>query len=285
MEGSRLLSTLFFVGYVGVSVWFTSVSAIAAEATEADEAAEKLQRKKAAFKAGVQLKIGVNQKMEATLYKPPGAGPFPAVLVLHTSEGLSPGEHQFARMLAIKGGYVTLVPDFFKAYDLHQNIRDRTFTTHAQSIYADFASAIDMLKKMEGVQTDRVGAVGFSNGGYWALLLAAKGQVQAGVSHYGALNGAGTDNSLSAFQAAFTANSSPVLIMHGTDDRTVPSHYAEYLVSVLKKANAPHEFQLFRSAGHGWNATHYVEAANESREQTLRFLNATLRKKEQMGKP
>src|SRR6185503_11509490 len=98
----------------------------------------------------VQMKVGVDQKMEATLYKPAGSGPFPGVLVLHASSGLREPDHLYASQLADEG-YVCLVPDFFKAYDLHQEIRDRTFTTHAQSIYADFVSAIDTLKKTAGV--------------------------------------------------------------------------------------------------------------------------------------
>ncbi len=260
MEGIRLLRTLFLVVQVTVVLWFASNLAVAADA--------------------VQMKVGVNQKMEATLYKPAGSGPFPAVLVLHTSSGLRPPDHRYAGQLADEG-YVCLVPDFFKAYELHQDIRDRTFTTHAQSIYADFVNAIDTLKKTEGVQADRIGAVGFSNGGYWALLLAARGDIQAGVSYYGALNGAGTDNSLSAFRKAFTSNSSPVLVLHGAMDKTVAPRHAEYLKSVLTSAKAPHEFQMYRSAGHSYERGEPDdEATADSWQRTLRFFNATLKKKQ-----
>lgn len=258
LDGKKLLLTLFLAGPVGMTVWFASAGAIAADA--------------------VQLKTGAKQTMEATLYKPAGAGPFPAVLILHTSSGLRPPDHAYASKLADEG-YVCLVPDFFKAYDLSQDNRRLTFTTHAQSIHADFVGAIDMLKKMQGVQANRVGAVGFSNGGYWALLLAANGQIQAGVSYYGALTGAGTDKSLQAFQSAFTERSSPVLVLHGARDTTVASHNAELLVSMLKKANAPHEFRLYPSAGHSFERGNMdSEAAADGWERTLRFLNATLKK-------
>ena len=255
----KLLLALLFAGCAGATAWVAPGGAMAAET--------------------VQLRTGVNQAMEATLYKPTGAGPFPAVLVLHTSSGLRPADHSYAGKLA-EAGYVCLVPDFFKAYGLSQKTRQQTFTTHAQSLYADFASAIDMLKKMKEVQADRIGAVGFSNGGYWALMLAAKGQVQAGVSYYGAVNGAGTDNSLSAFQAAFTGKSSPVLVLHGVRDDTVAVRFAESLVSILKSANAPHEFKLYPNAGHSYERGNLdSEAAADSWEQTLRFFNATLVKK------
>ena len=260
MDWKKGLLALFLAGHSGMAVWFTSAVAIAADT--------------------VQLKTGAKQAMEATLYKPAGAGPFPAVLILHTSSGLRPPDHAYASKLADEG-YVCLVPDFFKAYGLSQGNRQQTFTTHAQSIHADFVAAIDMLKKTQGVQADRIGAVGFSNGGYWALLLAANGQIQAGVSYYGAVTGAGTDKSLQAFQTAFTEKSSPVLVLHGARDTTVAAQNAEYLVSILKKANVPHEFRLYPSAEHSFERGNMdSEAAADGWERTLRFLNATLKMKQ-----
>jgi carboxymethylenebutenolidase len=200
--------------------------------------------------------------------------------VLHTSSGLRPSDHRYAGQLADQG-YICLVPDFFKAYDLSDNTRDRTFTTHAQSIYADFVSAIDTLKKTDGVQADRIGAVGFSNGGYWALLLAAKGDVQAGVGYYAAVTGAGTDKSLNAMRSAFNAKSSPVLVLHGAMDRTVAPQFAEQLKSVLVSASVPHEFHMYPSAGHSYERGNLDnEAAADSWQRTLRFFEAHLKKKQ-----
>jgi carboxymethylenebutenolidase len=255
----RLLRALFFMMHAGVALWFGSSPATAADA--------------------MQVKVGVGQKMEATLYKPPGAGPFPAVLVLHTSGGLRPPDHAYASRLADEG-YVCLVPDFFTPYGLSQVNRQQTFTTHAQAIYADFVAAIDVLKKMKEVQADRIGAVGFSNGGYWALLLAARGDVQAGVSYYGAVNGAGTDNMLNAFRSAFTSKSSAVLVLHGAGDTTVSPQHADNLKSILTDAKAPHEFQLYASAGHSYDRGKQPDsnATNDSWQRTLRFLDKTLRK-------
>jgi carboxymethylenebutenolidase len=228
-----------------------------------------------------RIQTGASQKMEATLYKPAGAGPFPAVLVLHTSGGLRPADLAYASRLADEG-YVCLVPDFFTPYGLDQINRQHTFTTHARSIYADFVAAIDMLKKMKEVQADRIGAVGFSNGGYWALLLAARGAAQAGVSYYGAVNAVGTDNSLNALRMAFAANSSPVLVLHGAMDDVVLPRHAEYLKSVLIEAKAPHEFQLYDSVGHSYDRGKRPDsyAAEDSWKRTLHFFDSTLKKKQ-----
>jgi carboxymethylenebutenolidase len=261
MRRDRLLSVQVLAGIAGMAAWLAPASAIAAEV--------------------VRIKTGATQAMEATLYKPAGAGPFPAVLVLHTSGGLRPPDHAYASRLADEG-YVCLVPDFFTPYGLSQANRQQTFTTHAQAIYADFVAAIDMLKKMKEVRADRIGAVGFSNGGYWALLLAARGTVQAGVSYYGAVNGAGTDNSLHALRTAFTPNSSPVLLLHGAMDDTVLPRYAEYLKSALVDAKAPHEFQMYGSAGHSYDRGKQPDndARDDSWQRTLRFFGTTLGKKQ-----
>jgi carboxymethylenebutenolidase len=254
------LLALFAAGVAAVAASLLPASAVAADAT--------------------RIQTGAKQTMEATLYKPAGAGPFPAVLVLHTSSGLREADQEYARILADEG-YVCIVPDFFTPYGLSQANRRLTFTTYAQPIYADFLAALETLKKMNEVQADRIGAVGFSNGGYWALLLAARGAVQAGVSYYGAVNGAGTDNLLYTFRAAFTSSSSPVLVLHGALDDTVLPRHAESLKSLLADAKAPHEFQMYDSAGHSYNRgkRRDVKATDDSWQRTLRFFDATLRKK------
>ena len=38
------------------------------------------------------ISVGANKNMKATLFTPDGAGPFPGVLVLHTSGGLQDGD-------------------------------------------------------------------------------------------------------------------------------------------------------------------------------------------------
>src|SRR5262245_13535721 len=260
MVRNRLLAALALAGISAVACWLAPGGVLAADA--------------------VKIQTGVNQKMEATLYMPAGAGPFPAVLVLHTSSGLRPSDHGYASRLADQG-YVCLVPDFFTPYDLSDSNRRLTFTTHGKAIYADFVAARDMLKKMKEVQADRIGAVGFSNGGYWALLLAARGDIQAGVGYYGAVTGAGTDNSLSTFRAAFSSSSSPVLVLHGARDDTVLPRYAEHLKSILVEAKAPFEYQMYESAGHSFERGKNPDpgAADDAWQRSLRFFDTTLGKK------
>ena len=91
------------------------------------------------------IKVGVNKNIDAHQMTPDGPGPYPAILVLHTSGGLQAGDFEFAKRL-VQEGYVVLVPAFLEAYGIQAKTRQSTFTTHAQSIYADFGASLDLLR-------------------------------------------------------------------------------------------------------------------------------------------
>jgi carboxymethylenebutenolidase len=218
--------------------------------------------------------------MAAVLMTPDGPGPYPAILVLHTSGGMRPDDLEFAKGL-VKQGYVVLVPYFLEAYGIEAKTRQATFTTYAQPIYADFVASLKLLRKHPKVDGKKLGAIGFSNGGYFALWLAAIGQVQAGVSYYGALTGAGTDKALDLFRQVFTSGSAPVLILHGDRDSTVAVKYAIELDSILTAARSPHEFHQYAGAEHrfdrDWGGKN-KEAVTDAWQRTQAFLNQALKR-------
>jgi len=229
----------------------------------------------AAIADTTSVQVGVSKNMEARLLTPDGPGPYPAVLLLHTSGGLQAGDLNFATRL-VQLGYVVLVPSFLEAYGIQAKTRQQTFTTYADKIYADFVASLDYLRQNSKVDGRRVAAIGFSNGGYFALWLAATKKVQAGVSYYGAITGAGTDRSLSRFHDTFTETSSPVLILHGTDDSTVPFTKAVELDSILTAAKSPHEFHQYSGAGHRFDRDgggSNDAAALDAWQRTQEFMN------------
>jgi carboxymethylenebutenolidase len=224
--------------------------------------------------------VGAKQNMRAQLIAPDGAGPYPAVLVLHTSGGLQPDDLAFAERLA-QQGYVALVPAFMEAYGITARSRRDTFTVYAQPIHDDLVTALGMLSQHAKVKGGKLGAVGFSNGAYFAMWLAARANVAAGISYYGAVNGAGTDNSLSRFRAAFTAKSAPVLILHGQSDGTVPVQMAQELAEIVVAAHAPCSLQLYPGTDHRFDRTPEMpasrDAAADAWQRSLAFLAANLR--------
>jgi len=226
------------------------------------------------------VKVGVNKNISAQLMTPDGPGPYPAILVLHTSGGLQSGDLDFAKRL-VQEGYVALVPSFMEAYGIRPQTRQSTFTTYAEPIYADFIASLEMLRSNEKVNGKKLGAIGFSNGGYFALWLAATGQVQAGISYYGALSGAGTDKALNRFRQTFTSKSAPVLILHGSNDSTVPVRSAIELDTILTAAQSPHEFHQYMGAEHRFErdgGANNEAAAADAWQRSQAFLNEYLNK-------
>ena len=222
------------------------------------------------------ITVGASHKMRAYLVTPEGPGPFPAVLVLHTSGGLQGADTGFADRLS-QQGYVALVPAFLEAYSISPQQRRLAFTADAQPIFDDFTAALDTLRHTEKIDGTRLAAVGFSNGGYFALWLAAAGKVRCGVAYYGALTGAGTDTSLQRFRDAFSSKSSPVLVLHGDADATVPVGAAHRLVEILRTAHAPYEAKIFPGADHVFERALRNPADRAAAEEAWTLTTAFLR--------
>lgn len=122
---------------------------------------------------------GQPQDLPATLWKPDGDGPFPAVVMLHDCSGLgahssgAPG--RWANLLAAKG-YVVIMPDSYGPRGYPDGIctargDQRLPTTAAFPRAADAYAAIAYLRALAYVDGQHVGVMGGSAGG--AATLAA----------------------------------------------------------------------------------------------------------------
>lgn len=243
-------------------------------------AAAFLALAQSAHAASATIYAGVNGKMKAVLMTPDGPGRHPAVLVLQTSAGVERQDFEYADRL-VHEGYVALIPYYLDAYGISPLGRRKSFTKDAQPIYADLVACLDLLRKNDKVNGRNLGAVGFSNGGYFALWLAATGQVQAGISYYGAVTGDKSDNELNLFRRVFSAKSSPVLILHGDADSMVPVQKAIELDSILTASGASHEIHIYPGAEHRFDRSGGAAnktAANDAWTRSSEFLARNLKK-------
>ncbi len=101
------------------------------------------------------------------LTTPPGAGPFPAVALIHSCLGLPGNRAAFAATLA-SWGYVALYVDEFAPRGLNE-----TCSVDFPVGPADAAAALAYLERQPFVDARRVAIVGFSQGGDVALAVAA----------------------------------------------------------------------------------------------------------------
>ncbi|XP_042322657.1 LOW QUALITY PROTEIN: acyl-coenzyme A thioesterase 1-like [Sceloporus undulatus] len=100
-------------------------------------------------------------RLRATLFLPPGPGPFPGLLDLYGSGG---GLVEYRASLLASRGYVTLALAYLAFEDLP------SFPDVIELDY--FGEAVEFLKKQEQVQSTRIGVIGLSKGADIALALA-----------------------------------------------------------------------------------------------------------------
>jgi carboxymethylenebutenolidase len=225
------------------------------------------------------ITVGLRKNMEATLFTPNGPGPFPTILVMHTSGGISEADRGYCANLA-REGYICIAPAFLRAHGINNpELRRKSFTSEARPIFDDFVEIIGELDALPKAKKGAVGAVGFSNGGFFAMLLAATGRVKVGVSYYGALDGARTQPDLAPFSTRFTSASSPVLVLAGESDAVIGLKPPQKLEEILKTAGSRYEMKYYPNTGHDFDrsgstgANNAVSAA-DAWQRTLAFLRA-----------
>ena len=106
--------------------------------------------------------------IEATLIRPAGPGPFPAVVQLHGCGGIDAQSVRWARWLADRG-YVALVVDSFGPRRLKGDCRSGPDDPPLTARFDDAFGALRYLQSQTYVRADRVAAIGWSQGGVYAM--------------------------------------------------------------------------------------------------------------------
>jgi dienelactone hydrolase len=122
------------------------------------------------------------------LYRPAGAGPFPAIVLAHTCAGVGNHTEVWGKRLA-SWGYVTLAPDSFGPRG-EKSVCGRGRAVSGGMRVADIAGALDFLATQPFVAKGRIGMIGHSHGGWTTVRavqagynLAARG-LRGGVAYY-----------------------------------------------------------------------------------------------------
>ena len=222
----------------------------------------------------------------AALYQPRGIGPFPAVLVLHTRGGLTPQDRDYAAWLASQG-YVALAPDYLTPVGLAPSPSPfpPIFIPYTNPIRDDLVRGLECLKSLPFVAQGRIGVVGFSLGGYFAVLLAGRPDVKGAVAYY--VPYAGRPVNTAPTQYTFTDLAAqvrtPLLMLHGDADTEAPIGNARTAQTLLATSGKQAELVVYAGAGHGFNRrppSPYVydaSAAADAQARVVAFLAAQLK--------
>jgi len=214
-----------------------------------------------------------NDSIRGYLARPAGAGPYPAVLVVHENRGLNPYIEDVARRLAT-ANFVALAPDGLTSLGGYPGDDEKGGELFAKvdkpKMLEDFAASAAWLKTQPGT-TGKLGAVGFCFGGGVANSLAVRmPDLSAAVPFYGQPPVAADVPKIKA----------AILAHHGALDTRLAATWPDYDAE-LTAANIPHAGYIYAGANHGfYNDTtpRYDEAASKlAWSRTLDWFNKYLR--------
>jgi dienelactone hydrolase len=114
------------------------------------------------------LTPGAPVAIDATLVRPAGDGPFPAVIQLHGCAGLELQSYRWAHWLAERG-YVSLVVDSYGPRGVKGDCRTGPDEPPITARFDDAMGALRYLQSQTFVRADRIAAIGWSQGGVYAM--------------------------------------------------------------------------------------------------------------------
>src|SRR5437899_10970128 len=100
--------------------------------------------------------------------RPDGDGPFPAVVLLHTCHGVSKSTHALARWFR-DHRYVALIVDSWAARGIGNECDEKTPDVPSTERFDDTAGALRFLHAQRFVDPNRIGVIGWSNGGVFSI--------------------------------------------------------------------------------------------------------------------
>ena len=225
----------------------------------------------------VSYKSG-DETVQATLYTPPGKGPFPALIVIHEWWGLNGWVKDQASKLADEGyeslaidlyrGKVATTPDM--AHELMRGVPD-------DRANRDLKAAFQFLQSQPNVKKDRIGAIGWCMGGGYALDVALdEPTLAADVINYGHLV---TDS------AEIKKINAPILGLFGGLDQGITPDDVHKFEAAMKQQGKKVDIKVYDDAGHAFenpdnkNTPCYRPAdAADAWQRTITFLAEYLKK-------
>lgn len=248
--------------------------------------------------------LGDDRAEKADLYLPAYAKQnerFPAVLIIHGG-GWSSGDKRAAREINIgttlaQNGYVGMSINYLLANAEHPG------PTWPQNLH-DCKTAVRWLRanaERLRINPDRIGVIGGSAGGHLAAMVGLTGadldppgegstRVQCAVDLYGPVLWF-ENRDISMFRKTraeapelykqadprthIDKDDPPLLILHGTADKTVPVADSEALAAAMKAAGARHHLEIIPDAPHTF---HLQPKQRDLRPLVLGFFDEHLKK-------
>ena len=196
--------------------------------------------------------------LEGVLRRPAGAGPFPAIAMLHGCSGLR------TRTGAVQAkprfwaehlhglGYMTLLVDSFTTRGIDEVCTGRHILSPVRDRADDARGALRYLQALAGVRADRVGLLGWSNGAAATLSTlfdegSAERDFRAAVAFY--------PNCTRQYPRGPDFRSyAPLYVLVGDQDDWTPAAPCVALVEAARARGAPIAIKVYPGAHHSFDA-------------------------------
>ncbi len=214
--------------------------------------------------------------------RPPGPGPFPALIVFMHAWGIDAFMQETCDWL-VQAGYAALAPDLYHGVTYGPEQRDEALAAVADlddtRAMAETGRALEWLGGRREVDAGRVGSIGYCMGGRLAFMAhgAHAQRLRASVCYYGG-GIAPREDALGrpAVLHHVPAMRHPLLLLYGTEDASIlPDEHAR-IAEKLSAERKRYVMDVFPGAGHAFLARgregYSAEASAEAWERTLAFL-------------
>ena len=202
---------------------------------------------------------------------PPGAGKKPAVILIHSYNGMEQGYRDLADEMA-KAGYVTLALGW-------QTFEKEPSDAVVKTLVED---GLKSLAARPDVNIANVGLTGFCAGGrYTMLLLPQLPQFKSGVAWYGFPEQGGTAAKPRPPSDFIAQLSRPMLIIHGTKDQPSPVSTIYTYAQKLDAANKVFKLAVYQGEPHSFllkgGKIADTFASRDARRAMLNYFGDTLK--------
>ena len=181
-----------------------------------------------------------NKKVPAYLAAPTEKGKWPAVVMLHSFNGLEQGYKTLADGLA-SAGFVVVAPEW-------QTFNNKPSDETIGQLIKD---SVAFLKSRKDVNPDTIGLTGFCAGGRYTMLFLPQMEFKSGVAFYGFpysggfLNGSKPVEFINQLKA-------PMLMIHGTHDQASKISDIYRYATELNASGKYFELKVYYGEPHGF---------------------------------
>lgn len=215
------------------------------------------------------LIVANGQNYPAYIATPPEGGRHPAIVLMHSFNGLEQGYKEMADQMA-GDGFVVIAPAW-------QTSNQRAGDPEVESV---IRSAVAALRTRSDVEGNRLGLTGFCAGGRFTMLfLPQVKEFGAGVAWYGFPESRGYTNNTAPVEH-INELTVPMLILHGSRDQPSPVAGIYNYSTRLDAAEKYFELKVYQGKPHGFmivnGSLNRESYAQDAYREMIAFFTRTL---------